>query len=75
MDVKGEVLLQLFSKSKIRNGTRTFLEQKFFYIEWWAPLILYWKMSTAHSEVGTAHSWHPKGYWASIIKIFFFYCY
>jgi len=29
MDVKGEVLLQLFNKSKIRNGTKTFLEPKF----------------------------------------------
>jgi len=24
MDVKGEVLLQLFNKSKLRNGTKTF---------------------------------------------------
>jgi len=32
MDVKGEVLLQLSNKSKIRNGTKTFLEQKFFFI-------------------------------------------
>jgi len=30
MDVKGEVLLQLFNKSKLRNGTETFLEAKFF---------------------------------------------
>jgi len=29
MDVKGKVLLQLFNKSKLRNGTKTFLEQKF----------------------------------------------
>jgi len=28
MDVKGKVLLQLFSKSKFRNGTKTFLEPK-----------------------------------------------
>jgi len=28
MDVKGEVI-QLFNKSKLRNGTKTFLEQKF----------------------------------------------
>jgi len=28
MDVKGEVLLQLFNKSKLRNGTKTFLEPK-----------------------------------------------
>jgi len=30
MDVKAEVLLQLFNKSKLRNGTKTFLEPKFF---------------------------------------------
>jgi len=30
MDVKGEVLFQLFNKSKLRNGTKTFLETKFF---------------------------------------------
>jgi len=30
MDVKGEVLLQLFAKSKLRNETRTFEEPKFF---------------------------------------------
>jgi len=29
MDVKGEVLLQHFNKSKLRNGTKTFLEQNF----------------------------------------------
>jgi len=29
MDVKGEVLLQLFNKSRLRNGTKTFLEPKF----------------------------------------------
>jgi len=29
MDVKGEVLLQLLNKSKLRNGTKTFLESKF----------------------------------------------
>jgi len=32
MDVKGEVLLQLFYKSKLRNGTKTYLEPKFFFI-------------------------------------------
>jgi len=26
MDVKGEVFLQLFNKSKLRNGIKTFLE-------------------------------------------------
>jgi len=30
MDVKGEVLLQLFNKRKLRNGIKTFLEPKFF---------------------------------------------
>jgi len=30
MDVKGKVLLQLLSKSKLRNGTKAFLEPKFF---------------------------------------------
>jgi len=30
MEVNGEVLLQLFNISKLRNGTKTFLEQKFF---------------------------------------------
>jgi len=29
MDVKGEVLLQLLDKSKLRNGTNTLLEPKF----------------------------------------------
>jgi len=28
MDVKGEVLLQFFDKSKLRDGTKTYLEQK-----------------------------------------------
>jgi len=30
MDVKGEVLLQLFNKNQLRNGTKAFLEPKFF---------------------------------------------
>jgi len=30
MDFKDKVLLQLFNKSKLRNGTKTFLEPKFF---------------------------------------------
>jgi len=30
MDVKDEDLLQLFNKSKLRNGTKTHLETKFF---------------------------------------------
>jgi len=32
MDIKGEVLLQLFNKSKLGNGTKTFLEPKVFSI-------------------------------------------
>jgi len=32
MDVKGEVLLQPLNKSKLRNGNKTFLELKFFYL-------------------------------------------
>jgi len=32
MDVKGEVLLQLFNKIKLRNETKTFLESNFFSI-------------------------------------------
>jgi len=32
MDVKGDVLLQLFNKSKLRNGTKMCLEQKVFSI-------------------------------------------
>jgi len=32
MDVKGKVLLQLFNKSKLKNGTNTFLQPKFFSI-------------------------------------------
>jgi len=31
MDDKGVVLFQLFNKQKLRNGTKTFLEPKFFY--------------------------------------------
>jgi len=30
MDVKVNVLFQLFNKSKLRNGTKTFLEIKIF---------------------------------------------
>jgi len=33
MNVKGELLLQLFNKSKLRNGTKTFLEPKFFFFK------------------------------------------
>jgi len=29
MDAKGKVLLQLFNKSKFRNGTKTYIEQNF----------------------------------------------
>jgi len=32
MDVKGEVLLQLLNKNKLKNGTKRFLEPKFFSI-------------------------------------------
>jgi len=32
MDVKGEVLLQLFNKRKLRNETKTYPEQFFFAI-------------------------------------------
>jgi len=32
MDVKREVLLRLFNKSKLRNGTKMFLEPNFFSI-------------------------------------------
>jgi len=32
MDVKDKVLLQLFNKQKLRNGTKTYLEQNFFSI-------------------------------------------
>jgi len=32
MDVKGEVLLQLFNKSKLKNGTKTLLEPFFLFI-------------------------------------------
>jgi len=32
MDVKGKVLSQLFNKGRLRNGTKTFLELKFFSI-------------------------------------------
>jgi len=30
MDVKNTVLLQLFTKSKLRNGIKSFLSQQFF---------------------------------------------
>jgi len=48
MDVKGEALLQLINKSKLRNETKTFLEPNFFSIvrfkklEFSAPLRLEW---------------------------------
>jgi len=29
MDVNSDVLLQLFNKGKLRNGTKTFLQPKF----------------------------------------------
>jgi len=32
MDVKSEVLLQLLNKRKLKNGTKTLLEPKFFFI-------------------------------------------
>jgi len=32
MDVEGKVLLQLFNKSKLRNGTKAFLQLKFFFV-------------------------------------------
>jgi len=32
MDTKGKVLLQLFNKSKLRNGAKMFLEPTFFAI-------------------------------------------
>jgi len=32
MDVKTKVFLQLFNKSKLRNGTKTLLKPKFFSI-------------------------------------------
>jgi len=32
MEVKCEVLLQLFNKNKLRNGNKTFREPKFFSI-------------------------------------------
>jgi len=32
MDVKGKVLLQLFNKRKLRNGTETYLQQNLFSI-------------------------------------------
>jgi len=34
MDVKGKVLLQLFNKRKLRNGTKTFLRAKIFLYLW-----------------------------------------
>jgi len=32
MDVKGKVLLQLFNKRRLRNGTKKYLEQFFLFI-------------------------------------------
>jgi len=32
MEAKGEVFLQIFNKSKLRNENKTFLEPKFFSI-------------------------------------------
>jgi len=31
MDIKGKVLLQLFNKRKLRNGTKTYIKQKLFF--------------------------------------------
>jgi len=49
MDVKSKVLLQLFHKSKLRNGTKTFLAPKFSLfiaklkkLGFSAPLIPFW---------------------------------
>jgi len=48
MDVKGKVLLQLFNKRKLRNGTKTYVEQnfslfivKFKKLGFSAPLVFY----------------------------------
>jgi len=38
MDVKGEVLLQLLNKSKLRNGTKTLFIVRFKKLEFSAPL-------------------------------------
>jgi len=38
MDAKGKVLLQRFSKSKMRNGTKTTLEPIFFFIYSQVPI-------------------------------------
>jgi len=41
MDVKGKVLVQLFNKRKLRNGTKTFLKPKFKKLGFSAPLTGY----------------------------------
>jgi len=53
MDVKGEVLLQLFNKSKLRNGTKTFLGAKIFLfivkkLSFSAPLSLFFFIINAY---------------------------
>jgi len=62
MDVKGEDLLQLFSKSKLRNEAKTFVEPKFslFIVNFKklgfsAPLSLFlYFFSTMHENPGRA---------------------
>jgi len=39
MDVKEEILLQLFNKSKLRNETKKFLEPELFSIQGWESIL------------------------------------
>jgi len=50
MNVKGEVLLQLFNKSKLKNGTKMFLDPKFFSIVKFKKLEFSAPLTPTHSN-------------------------
>jgi len=61
MDVKGKVLLQLFYKSKLRNGTKTCLEQNFFlFIVKFKKLGFSAPLNYADGRTVKYHNGHPR---------------